>query len=108
MCVLSRLTPAPFAVFVFLILCHIVIAIFRYAYKREIVWPVWADLLAASCGVVLIVSAFVPRPPWYSAVIYFSVGIFIIYGHIKKIFFPTHSYYYDEVPTIKVDKILEF
>jgi hypothetical protein len=72
------------------------------------VWPVWADLLAASCGVVLIVSAFVPKPPWYSAVIYFLVGIFIIYGHVKKIFFPTHSYYYDEVPTIKVDKILEF
>lgn len=100
LCILAWPAPVPFAVFLFLVICHIVIAIYRYIYNREIVWPIWADILAALTGAILVISAFIPMQEWYTTVIYIAVGLFIMFGHIKKICYPNKPYYYGTaVPT---------
>lgn len=92
---LSWPVVAPVSVFIFLIVCHLAIAICRYGYHREILWPVWADVLAILSGIVLIVSAFIrPLPPIYTSIVFVVSGIALCYGHIRKIFWPGLPYYF--------------
>tara|TARA_B110001452_G_C15224106_1_gene424308 strand:- start:1045 stop:1431 length:387 start_codon:yes stop_codon:yes gene_type:complete len=97
---------APVLGFLFLINCHIAIAICRYGYSSEISWPVWADVLAILCGVMLIVSAF--EPPFYLSLILILSGLVLCYGHIRKILCPDLPYYFGNkeetvTPTVPTD-----
>lgn len=95
---LSWPTIAPVSVFIFLILCHTAIAVCRYGYGREILWPVWADILAISSGIILIVSAFTV-PTIYTSIILSVSGLVLCYGHVRKIFWPGLPYYFSSEKT---------
>jgi hypothetical protein len=99
---LSWPTPTPTSVFIFLIVCHAAIGVTRYGFEREILWPIWADLLAILSGIILIVSAFLPPPPLYMSVIFVLSGLVLCYGHIRKIVCPELPYYFsDTSPSTK-------
>jgi len=99
---LSWPNPTPVSVFIFLIICHSAIAIVRYGFEREILWPIWADLLAILSGIILIVSAFIPPPSMYMSVIFVLSGLVLCFGHIRKIVYPDLPYYFsDTSPTTK-------
>jgi len=99
---LSWPTIAPVSVFTFLILCHTAIAVCRYGYGREILWPVWADLLAISSGIILIVSAFIISTI-YMSLIWSVSGIVLCYGHVRKIFWPSLPYYFSSEKTATIN-----
>jgi len=79
---LSWPTIAPVSVFIFLILCHTAISVCRYGYGREILWPVWADILAVLSGIILIISAFMASTIYMSIILSVS-GLVLCYGHIN-------------------------
>jgi|TARA_B110000971_G_C19887236_1_gene443577 hypothetical protein len=95
---LSWPTIAPVSVFIFLILCHTAIAVCRYGYGREILWPVWADILAVLSGIILIISAFIASTIYMSIILSVS-GLVLCYGHCRKIFWPNLPYYFPEEKT---------
>lgn len=100
---------AAIYVFIFLILCHTAIAICRYGYQREILWPIWADILAVLCGIFLIVFAFIDSPPIYMSIIWILTGLVLCYGHIRKIFWPDLPYYFScKKPMKKRSKAIVF
>lgn len=95
LCVISWPYTVPFVVFIALILIHIGIAVVRYGYLREIVWPIWADVVAIYMGVALLLSAIVPRQSLTISIVWSTVGLFIMYGHVRKLLFPERPYYFD-------------
>lgn len=103
---LSWPNPTPTSVFIFLIVCHAAIGIMRYGFEREILWPIWADLLAIFSGIILIVSAFIPPPLMYMRVIFVLSGLVLCYGHIRKIVWPDLPYYFsDTLPITKTPSV---
>lgn len=94
LCIISWPNTVPFVVFMALILIHIGIAVVRYGYLREIVWPIWADVVAIFMGVTLLLSAIVPRQPLHISIVWSTVGLFIMYGHVRKILCPERPYYF--------------
>jgi len=102
--------PAAASIFTFLIFCHIIIFICRYTLKHEILWPIWADLLAILCGFMLLITALssysliwiltgqehcsIPPLPVYTTVLLFLSGTVLCYGHIRKIILPKLPYYF--------------
>jgi len=81
-------------VFIALVCIHIAIGVVRYGYLQEIVWPIWADVVAIYMGVALLLSAIVPRQSPTISIIWSVVGLFIMYGHARKIMFPKRPYYF--------------
>lgn len=88
----------PTCIFLFLTTTHIIIAVYRYVYKKEIRWPVWADLFAIGCGVLLAIACFVESLSIWRTVLFVLVGLFIIYGHGRKLLSPGLPYYYGSEP----------
>ena len=67
-------------------------------YGREILWPVWADILAVLSGIILIISAFIASTIYMSIILSVS-GLVLCYGHCRKIFWPNLPYYFPEEKT---------
>lgn len=102
--IISWPMPIPTSVSLTLIIIHIIIGITRYMWRKEIDWPVWADIMADILGGLFIFSAFYPKQVTYIFVIYLSVGCFIIYGHTRKIIWPHLPYYYGSYTKIEQTK----
>jgi hypothetical protein len=87
-------TIIPTSIVIFLTVTHVIIAIYRYGYKKEIRWPVWADLFAIACGVLLSLTWLFEIIVVWKTIIFVLVGLFIIYGHGRKLLSPSMPYYY--------------
>lgn len=94
----------PTSIFLFLTGTHVIIAIYRYGYKNEIRWPVWADIFAIVCGVLLsLVWVFEILVVW-KATLFICVGLILIYGHGRKLWSPELPYYYGIISTGEKDE----
>lgn len=80
------------SVFTFLIVCHTAIAVVRYKFEREILWPVWAELLVIFSGIILIYSGFDATA--VQTIIWWLTGGVLCYGHIRKLIWPNLPYYF--------------
>ena len=94
LCFISWPNYVPFTVFVMLIVIHISIAVVRYCYLREIVWPLGADIVAIYMGATLLISALVPRQALVLSIMLATAGLVLMYGHVRKIMCPKRPYYF--------------
>jgi hypothetical protein len=96
--------PGQLAIFIFLTVTHIIMGILRYCFRKEVRWPVWADFIAIGAGALLVIFSTVPilwdneiwATDWARIILYSLIGLFIIYGHGRKIAKPELPYYYGQ------------
>ena len=99
----------PTCIFIFLTATHVIIAIYRYVYKKEISWPVWADFIAIVCGALLAIAWLFASLAIWKTVLFVLVGLFVIYGHVRKLLSPDLPYYYGKEPEpSSEDSVLRF
>ena len=68
-----------------IIICHIYIL-----YKKKVDWSIYAEGIAILFGCIFIYEGY-----YTTHTLLICFGLLIIYGHVKKIFYPKSPYYFD-------------
>ena len=94
--------PGQLTIFIFLTVTHIIMGVLRYCCRKEVRWPVWADLIAIGAGALLVIFSIVWETAPARITIYSLIGVFIMYGHGHKIASPELPYYYGQEEIHKI------